>query len=107
MTFTEYQVQARKFQNTDLSLNERTEHALWGLASETGEVCSLFQKLHQCHTMSYTDLREEMGDVLWMLSELCDVYGFSLGAIAEGNIRKLSERYPNGFEADRSVHRKR
>ena len=55
--------------------------------------------------MDAVALRKEIGDCLWMLGELCDVYGFDMGAIAEMNIAKLKKRYPLGFTADRSINR--
>ena len=105
MTLYEYQSLARRTQNPALSPREQLEHALWGLSSEVGEVCSLHQKTHQGHPMDANALRKEIGDVLWMLAELCDVYGFTLEGVAEENIAKLRKRYPDGFDAEHSVHR--
>lgn len=105
-TFDEYQRDARRTQNPDLTPREQLEHALWGLSSEVGEVCGLHQKLHQGHDMDYSALRKEIGDVLWMVAELCDVYHFQMGAIAAQNIDKLRKRYPEGFSAEQSIHRK-
>lgn len=105
MRFDEYQALARRTQNPELGANETLEHALWGLASECGEVCGLFQKHLQGHPIEAADVRKEVGDVLWMLAELCDVLEMGLGQIAEENIEKLKRRYPQGFEAWRSVGR--
>lgn len=105
MTLNEYQTLARRTQNPDLTPREQLEHALWGLSSEVGEVCSLHQKTHQGHPMDANALRKEIGDVLWMLAELCDVYGFTMEGVAEENIAKLRKRYPDGFDAEHSVHR--
>lgn len=105
MTFAEYQAAARRTQNPDLSINETLEHALWGLASECGEVCGLFQKRLQGHAIDEDAVRKEVGDVLWMLAELCDVLEMGLGQIAEENIEKLKRRYPQGFEKWRSRER--
>lgn len=105
MTLNEYQSLARRTQNPALTPREQLEHALWGLSSEVGEVCSLHQKTHQGHAMDAGALRKEIGDCMWMLAELCDVYGFTLEGVAEDNIAKLRKRYPEGFRAERSVHR--
>ena len=105
MQFREYQEQARRTQNPALSPRQRTEHATWLLSSEVGEVCGIFQKTHQGHELNLPALRKEIGDVLWGLSELCDVFGFDMGAIAEENIAKLRKRYPEGFSAEHSLHR--
>lgn len=105
MTFSEYQELARRTQNHELNRHSMLDHALWGLSAEVGEVCGLFQKTHQGHSLSRDALSKEIGDVLWMLSELCDVYELDLGEIAEENIEKLRRRYPEGFDAEHSLHR--
>lgn len=107
MNYREYQEAARRTQNPALTPRERLEHALWGLSAEVGEVCGLHQKTHQGHGMDGTKLRKEIGDCLWMIAELCDVYGYDMGAIAEENIAKLRKRYPEGFDADHSLHREK
>ena len=50
--------------------------------------------------------REELGDMLWYLTWLCSEFGFSLEEVAQANITKLRERYPEGFSAERSINRK-
>ena len=105
MLFKEYQDAARRTQNPSLSPRDRLEHSLWLLSAEIGEVCGLHQKTHQGHPLNYVELRKEIGDVLWGLAELCDVYDWDMGAIAEENIAKLKRRFPDGFSAERSVHR--
>ena len=105
MTFEEYQVDARRTQNPDLRWWQMKEHALYGLASEVGEVLGLHQKEHQGHVMDDTALRLEIGDCLWFLAEICDVYGFDMGEVAKDNIAKLRARYPDRFEVERSVNR--
>ena len=105
MIFREYQDAARRTQNPELTPRERLEHASWGLASEVGEICGILQKQHQGHQVNIPNLRKEIGDVQWFLTELCDVYGFDLGMIAEENIAKLKRRYPAGFSAERSLNR--
>ena len=75
------------------------------MTAEVGEACGLHQKTHQGHTLNHTELRKEIGDVLWGIAELCDVYGFDMGVIAEMNIAKLRKRYPHGFSAEKSINR--
>ena len=105
LTFKEYQMQARRTQNQELTPRERLEHSLWGLSSEVGEICGIHQKTHQGHPLDAVALRKEVGDAMWFIGELCDVYGFDMGAIAEENIAKLRRRFPEGFSTDKSLHR--
>jgi NTP pyrophosphatase (non-canonical NTP hydrolase) len=104
-TFDEYQSEARRTQNPALPLWAMREHALYGLSSEVGEVLGLHQKVHQGHPLDETELRLEIGDVLWFLAELCDVYGWHLSEIAGANIGKLRNRYKDKFTVEESVNR--
>jgi NTP pyrophosphatase (non-canonical NTP hydrolase) len=97
MTFREYQEQARRTQNPALSPRQRTEHATWLLSSEVGEVCGIFQKTHQGHELNLPALRKEIGDVLWGLSELCDVFDWDMGAIAEKISQSCANATPKDF----------
>lgn len=40
---------------------------------------------------------DEAGDVLWYLAQLADGMGLTLADVAEGNVAKLSRRWPAGF----------
>ena len=105
MTFKDYQEQARRTQNENLTPREQLEHALWGLTSEVGEICGLYQKTHQGHFLDTSALRKEIGDALWFIAELCDVCDFNMSYIAEENIAKLRKRYPDGFNVENSLYR--
>lgn len=105
MTFKNYQELAKRTINTDLTENKKLAHALYGLSSETGEISGIFQKELQGHEVRRDDLEGEIGDLLWFTAELCTVFGFDMGEIAQGNIDKLKKRYPDGFDEDRSINR--
>lgn len=79
----------------------REERCNWsmGLAGETGELVDLVKK-HVFHGKfpAADDLIGELGDVLWYLARLAASYGVSLETVAERNIAKLRERYPQGFQ---------
>ena len=82
-------------------------HALHLMAAECGEIHGLFQKAYQGHDFEDFHLMKEVGDLLWGMAELCEVFGWSLGNVAEMNIEKLKARYPSGFETERSLHRQK
>ena len=108
MEFNRYQELARRTQKKDLTPRDLIEHASWGLASETGEVLGLLQKTHQGHILDENEVFKELGDVLWFIAEICDYFNVSLDYIAQNNIAKLLDRYPDdeGFSEERSIHRK-
>jgi NTP pyrophosphatase (non-canonical NTP hydrolase) len=82
-------------------------HAVMGLASEAGEVAGLYQKTFQGHEFDEEHLKKELGDCLWMIAELCTAYGWDMSDIMELNIKKLKERYPDGFDPEKSKYRKK
>ena len=106
MNFNEYQQKASRTMNWKLSYGDQEQHALHGLASEVGEVHSIYQKQYQGHFIDYEHVKKEIGDVLWFVAELCTANDWLMDEIAEENIRKLEVRYPDGFDKDKSLHRK-
>lgn len=84
---------------------DKAYHAVFGLASEAGEVSGILQKTYQGHEIDFEHVKKELGDCLWMIAEACDAFGFSLDEVMELNIEKLRKRYPNGFSSENSLHR--
>ena len=102
----EYQKDAARTIMTPDNLDKMLTHGLHGLASEVGEVHGIFQKTFQGHEADPEHLIKELGDVLWMIAEICTACGFSMSDIMKINIDKLWGRYPDGFDPDKSLHRK-
>lgn len=100
-----YQTLATHFINETLTEDEKRQHALLGLSSECGELCGIFQKKYQGHEVSREHAIKEAGDILWMLCEFLTVEKIDLDEVMDTNIQKLAARYPNGFEAAKSLHR--
>ena len=77
-----------------------------GLCGESGEVIDLIKKwAFQGHSLHRQDIEEELGDVLWYAAILCEGIGTNMEEVMHKNIEKLKKRYPNGFDAERSVNR--
>lgn len=105
MTLNEYQNLAGRTINTKGTTQDIISHALHGLAAETGEIHSLYQKQYQGHPLDLNEPKKEVGDLMWFIAELCTAYEWELEDVGQMNDYKLQRRYPNGFEADRSIHR--
>ena len=105
MTGNEYQKSASRFINRDLSNNEVLYHALHGMVGEIGELHSLYQKVYQGHKFGDEHAIKELGDILWFVAEYCTAMSWNLDDVMQINIDKLSARYPNGFESEKSLHR--
>ncbi len=106
LTANEYQELAARTINTEIARAQQALHAVFGMASEVGELQGMYQKYYQGHELDREHMKKELGDILWMVAEYCTALGWTLEDIMLLNIEKLEERYPDGFEADRSLHRK-
>lgn len=102
MTGNEYQKLAARTINQGLTFEEQKIHALYGMF---GEIHSIYQKMYQGHAFDPDHMMGEVGDLLWFIAEYCTAKGWSLDDIMRMNIDKLKERYPEGFEEDKSFHR--
>ena len=104
MTLNEYQKLAARTIG-DLTPMQMECHALHGMSSEIGEIHSIYQKVYQGHDNDKEHCLKELGDLLWFIAEYCTALGCDLDYIAWTNIEKLKARYPDGFDAERSLHR--
>ncbi len=100
MDFNEYQKEAFK---TALypERGKDVAYPTLGLVGEAGEVAEKVKKMYRDDAGEITDkkredMKKELGDVLWYMSELAYYFGFTLEDIAELNIKKLHSRLERG-----------
>lgn len=115
MTLNEYQ---EKAMTTCMATCENVSYMLLNLVGEVGEFSSKLAKHirkgemtiggralpNQLQATSKLEsildadhaLRKESGDILWQLSGLCKVMGWTLEEVAVENLEKLAERKKNG-----------
>lgn len=78
-----------------------------GLAGEAGEVCDLLKKtIFHGKDLDEKKLVKELGDVRWYMEYLMIATGITMEEVERENIKKLRERYPNGFTTEASINRK-
>ena len=107
MTINEYQKLAMTTLNPALSEKEVLLNGVMGLCGESGEAIDLVKKwMMQGHALDKAHLAKELGDVAWYLAETATAIGWDLETILQNNIDKLKARYPEGFDAARSMHRR-
>lgn len=106
LDMNEYQKQALRTSRGDLSQDEHLKNGCLGLAGEAGECCDLLKKhLFQDGRELKEKMIDELGDVLWYVSETAAALGIWMEEIAQHNIEKLRKRYPEGFDPEKSLHR--
>ena len=80
-----------------------------GMQAESGEFSEIIKKVifqgKEWNEDERFHLKRELGDVLWYWVQGCQALGFTPEEVINENIRKLSARYPHGFDVLRSENR--
>tara|TARA_R110002110_G_scaffold415733_1_gene654570 strand:+ start:3621 stop:4325 length:705 start_codon:yes stop_codon:yes gene_type:complete len=101
MKFDEYQKEAIQTDqvpyrpDTDAEIAEKVVPLL-GLAGEAGELLSEYKKFLRDgagHKLFKERVEEELGDLLWYISNVASKFDLSLEAIARGNLAKIQDRW--------------
>lgn len=104
MTINEYQINALR---TASDKCRSLANCAMGLTGEAGECTDIIKKhLFHDHELDKEHLAKELGDVAWYIAIGAQAIGYDLETILQLNIDKLKARYPDGFEAEKSLHRK-
>ena len=106
MKGNEYQVLAARTVSKTMTGEEIELHALHGMVGEIGELHSIYQKKYQGHKVDEIHQKKELGDLCWFIAEYCTAKGWKLEDVMQMNIDKLKARFPDGFEVEKSLHRK-
>ena len=80
-----------------------------GICSEGGELLDIVKKIiFQGKTPSEElrhKIKNELGDVMWYVQQILITMEWNLDEVLAENIKKLSGRYPEGFDVDKSENR--
>lgn len=107
MNINDYQKLALKTLNPSLNKKDVLINGVMGLCGEAGEAIDIVKKhLSQGHSLDREHLIDELGDVAWYLAETAFSLDIDLEEVLKRNINKLSKRYPDGFDIDKSINRK-
>lgn len=120
MTLNEYQ---EKAMGTCLPSCDNFSYMMLNLVGEVGELAGKVAKAirkeelgmydNRLHIKAFGtpkyqwldhDLMSEAGDILWQLSGLCKVMGWTLEDVAQGNLDKLAKRKDNGTIISHTDH---
>lgn len=94
MNLNEYQDEAMR-----TAIYRDKMYPVLGLAEEAGEVCGKLAKFVRDggdKEVLRTNLKKELGDVLWMVAAIASDHALSLDDIAQANIEKLRSRAARG-----------
>ena len=95
LTFNHYQKDAAT--TAIYPKDKAIEYLSLGLASETGEFAGKVAKWYRKDTdFPKRAVLDELGDILWFVSELARVLDTDLSAVADLNRKKLASRMERG-----------
>jgi NTP pyrophosphatase (non-canonical NTP hydrolase) len=81
-------------------------HAAFGLAGEAGEFSDCIKKhLVYGQALDRFNALEEIGDVLWYCALACSALGVDMESVAQSNIQKLKNRYPDKYSDQHATTR--
>lgn len=81
-------------------------HAILGIATESAElVDSLVSAEGVPSELDQTNVKEEIGDILWYIALLLRQYNWSFEEVMDLNIAKLRKRYPEKFTQENAINR--
>ena len=108
MTGIEYQELALRTANKKVTGYDRLRNAAYGLNGESGEFIEILKKFEfQEHPLDTDELIDELGDIIWYAALACNAMNTTMDDVMDHNVEKLLGRYPEGFSADKSVHREK
>ena len=88
------------------NLHLNTYHMLFGMSTEIGELIDVFKKdLAYNKVIDWTNVQEEIGDLLFYIANFCNINHFDLEDILENNVKKLQTRYPEKFTEENAKNR--
>ena len=89
------------------SLSMDILHSAVGISGEAGELLDHIKKvIWQQHCIQCNYVIEELGDILFYLTSMCNCIGTDIDEVRKLNIEKLTKRYPDGvFDKERSINR--
>lgn len=102
MNFLDYQHETAKTAVYPASTTiEALSYVTMGLCGEAGEIANKVKKCLRDEGGAVTmnkksELADELGDVLWYVSQLAKELGFNLEAVAKRNVDKLAGRAERG-----------
>ena len=98
--FDVYQQESRKTWN-EIPMDHSIVYPTMGMVNEAGEVAGKVKKIFRDRAGEITEadreaLKQELGDVLWYMAQICTELNLSLQEVAEANLTKLFSRLERG-----------
>jgi NTP pyrophosphatase (non-canonical NTP hydrolase) len=81
-------------------------HMVLGMQTEAAEIADVYKKtIAYRKPLDFVNIKEEVGDLMWYVANLCNMNGWDLREILATNIAKLEARYPEKFTEEQAINR--
>ncbi len=86
--------------------SQRIQQGIIGATTETGELLDALKKhMFQGRPIDPVNIKEECGDLWFYMTEIMAAINTTIFEVMEINVAKLKQRYPAGFDTQKSVDR--
>lgn len=81
-------------------------HMILGIQTESAEIADVYKKnIAYGKDLDLVNVKEEIGDLMWYIVNLCTLKGWDLEDIMHTNINKLKARFPEKFTNENALNR--
>lgn len=81
-------------------------HMITGMQTESAEISDVYKKhIAYGKPLDFVNIKEEIGDIMWYIANMCNLHGWDLSEIMATNIEKLKARYPDKFSNEHALNR--
>lgn len=81
-------------------------HMVSGMVTEAAEIMDVYKKhIAYGKPLDLVNIKEEIGDLMWYIANMCNLHDWSLEDILGTNIEKLKSRYPEKFTNENAINR--
>jgi NTP pyrophosphatase (non-canonical NTP hydrolase) len=106
MNITEYGKNAIKTLSRSGNLQMDSLHMVLGMVTESAEIADVYKKnIGYGKPLDVTNIKEELGDQLWYIVNMCTINGWLIEEIMDANIAKLKARYGEKFSEGAAIER--
>lgn len=106
MDIKNYQEKSKRtLSNLNTNLEDNLHMSL-GLTTEAAEIADVFKKkLAYNKDIDWVNIKEELGDLMFYVVNMCNINNWNIEDILENNINKLKVRYPDKFTENNALNR--
>ena len=81
-------------------------HMIFGMQTESAELADAYKKhIAYGKELDLVNVKEELGDLMWYIANMCNLHGWDMRDLMETNINKLQARYPEKFTNENAMNR--